>query len=788
MITRVKLKNWRSHQESDFEFSKGTNGLIGIIGSGKSSVMNAISFGLFGTFPDLQSRRIKLNDIIMSKPSVEDESQVTVDFTVDGKNYSVMRIIERDKGTTYSEIREQGNLLDAPNTQRVTEIIQGILKIDYDLFSRAIYSEQNGLDYFLTLPRGERMRRIDNLLMIDRFERARSGVVTLQNKLIERKIGKQSIIEQTDIKEIEKSLKDIEYSLKKLQETKSNLSTELKEKEKKKKNLEDEIKKIESIEKELISIKNEKKSIEGAIKENEDTIKTTEKLLEGEKPDAVKNNLKKLETRIQEMQGKLKKDRARYEELTQTISQRKTRIKFLGNDIKKLEQDVKEKSELKEKLTDIRKEFGKNPSSVLKKEREELEKSKESITSLSTKLGETEETLRKVIELKEICPVCESKINKKRREQLIEQYKKRTETIKKQLEYLVKDNKTKKKKVLKLEGIVNKFENYIEKTKDFEELQIQLKDSKKNHFDLSQVIDQNKGEFNKLKNNLSVIEKGIEEKKIQKEKLGLIIEKLSRLKDKKSRLSDLNSEKEDIEKQYEKISKKIGEKNLGEIRSIFRDVISRYSELTTRIKGLDEIIIEKENRKKEHNDKLNLIEKQKKEILTLEKIIRDLKIFGKALERTQSQLRERFVDTVNYTMDEIWSNLYPYGDFLSARLYIEDRDYVLQLKARGGDWINVEGTASGGERSIASLALRIAFSIVLAPQLKWLILDEPTHNLDTKAVEDLAETLRTRIGDFADQVFLITHEKNLENAVTGSLYKLYRKKEMDGITKIERVN
>ena len=108
----------------------------------------------------------------------------------------------------------------------------------------------------------------------------------------------------------------------------------------------------------------------------------------------------------------------------------------------------------------------------------------------------------------------------------------------------------------------------------------------------------------------------------------------------------------------------------------------------------------------------------------------------------------------------------------------------MQLLERTGKWVNVEGIVSGGERSIASLALRIAFSLVLAPQLRWLILDEPTHNLDQNAVEDLAETLRERIGEFVDQVFLITHDEKLENAVTGSLYRLEREKEKDGVTKV----
>ena len=71
----------------------------------------------------------------------KNQTEVEIQFQVNGKTYSVKRIIERGKGTTYSEIRENGKLLDAPSTQRVSESVEKILKINYDLFSKAIYSE-----------------------------------------------------------------------------------------------------------------------------------------------------------------------------------------------------------------------------------------------------------------------------------------------------------------------------------------------------------------------------------------------------------------------------------------------------------------------------------------------------------------------------------------------------------------------------------------------------------------------------------------------------------------------
>ena len=88
------------------------------------------------------------------------------------------------------------------------------------------------------------------------------------------------------------------------------------------------------------------------------------------------------------------------------------------------------------------------------------------------------------------------------------------------------------------------------------------------------------------------------------------------------------------------------------------------------------------------------------------------------------------------------------------------------------------------ERSLATLALRIAFSLAFIPNLKWLILDEPTHNLDSNAIKQFSEILREKMNMFAEQVFLITHEEGLSNGITGCMYKMERDKEKDEPTRI----
>jgi len=181
MITKVRLRNWKSHLDSEFSFSKGVNALVGIMGSGKSSVTDAISFGLFGSFPALQTRKVMLDGLLMERPQKKDLASVEIEFLANGKTYQVKREIKRGKVSS-AEIRENGVLKEV-SAQGVTREVERILGMDYEVFSKAVYSEQNGIDYFLRIPSGKRRDHIDRMLRLDRFELVRGEAKSLQNKL-----------------------------------------------------------------------------------------------------------------------------------------------------------------------------------------------------------------------------------------------------------------------------------------------------------------------------------------------------------------------------------------------------------------------------------------------------------------------------------------------------------------------------------------------------------------------------------------------------------------------------
>src|SRR5271157_2736903 len=159
MITSIELKNWKTHRDTRLSFTKGTNVLIGLMGAGKSSIMDAISYGLFGTFPAVQHRRVNLDSVITNRPEQEREASVKLSFTLDDNTYVVHRSVSLD-GVTKASLEKNGSYVQS-QPQRVNEELEKILKVDYDLFSRAIYSEQNRLTYFLELRPADRKKQID---------------------------------------------------------------------------------------------------------------------------------------------------------------------------------------------------------------------------------------------------------------------------------------------------------------------------------------------------------------------------------------------------------------------------------------------------------------------------------------------------------------------------------------------------------------------------------------------------------------------------------------------------
>jgi len=85
MITSVKLHNFLSHKDTELSFDNGVTVFIGENGAGKSSIIEAITFALFG-----KTRRGAIEDVIRDG---ETQAVTQIYFEVNGKKYQAVKKI-----------------------------------------------------------------------------------------------------------------------------------------------------------------------------------------------------------------------------------------------------------------------------------------------------------------------------------------------------------------------------------------------------------------------------------------------------------------------------------------------------------------------------------------------------------------------------------------------------------------------------------------------------------------------------------------------------------------------
>ncbi|OGI12616.1 hypothetical protein A3K64_03355 [Candidatus Micrarchaeota archaeon RBG_16_36_9] len=786
MITKVKLKNWRSHLDTEIDFSEGTNCFVGNTGAGKTSILDAVCFGLFGTFLQLQQKKIKLEDIIMKKPSVQEKAEVTVSFdTDDDTEWSVKRTIT--KGKTSAELRKNGELIEGPQSTRVSEEVEKILKMNYDLFSRAVYSEQNQLDMFLTIPRGQRMKKIDELLAIDKFEKARASTRSLINKFLVAVNEKELMIENLKSDESLKTLDIIKREFLEFKGKEEKMNSQMGEVFNKKVEITKEVLNLKQQQKKLQEIEEEFKRITALIELTDSDIENIKTYLvefAERTDDDLKDEIRKIEEEIKNLNQSLIDEKSSFDSLKEKYAEDNANINLIGKEkIPRLEKLVKE-------LEDISDKIKKNPIKKLTKDysdsKEQFAKDQLILQKSIAKLSEVEEGMNELENVGSTCPVCDSKLPENKKLKILENKKELKKELKKEIEkYTSSVEKTEselpglEKKMREIERMQERLEEIKDSEKELRSLEKELKNLKSKNF----AFENQKKMFDK---NIKMIEENLNNIKTNQDKIKQILSKkeeanikIDRIKEYEQRLTVLNSEKGLL------IS--FSPSVLEKLESDYRSLLGLEGELQANLKNLSEIKNEKKKILEQIENKKGMLENYVVETRRMSAISDQLRLLENALEATQEQLRKDFVSAVNEAMQSIWSELYPYRDIYNIRLGIEEGDYVLELQDSTG-WIPADGIASGGERSLACLALRIAFSLVLAPQLRMLVLDEPTANLDAQSIDILADVLRERITRMVEQCFLVTHDEKLKDAVSGFCYEFSRDKSRDEVTSVTLIS
>lgn len=654
MILKVRLRNWRSHKETELRFGDGTNVLVGGIGTGKSSVLDAIAYGLFGTLPGLKARKFKLEDLITSVPRKEPFAEVEITFrTPDEEEYIVKRRIERGKGTVLAELRRSDGSLVEEGSERVNEHVCELLKITYDVYERAIYSEQNQLDMFLEIKKGRRRESIDELLGIKRYEKARKNIGTIANhlqKIASEKERELQVLKQDRALELARSLEEEIQKLTEEAESEEKKAAELLVKLK---SARSDLDRMKETEKRIAALQSERSAILGSMKELKNQVES----LKAELGEVVAQSLATLKERIDELL-KLKQQKTRaLQELEEKKSKLEGGIGRLEGEVRSLRQKNDELRFLIRKKADLIEELKKAPLTELERELERQKRNGkkigEELAVASSRLGELERALQELQEAKAECPVCETPLDDRKKNLLQERRKKEIENTQRRIQELEIERKQIEERIARIE---RQWKEALLKQKELESLEEKEEELQKSEAELAnknselEELKKKKAEVDSL---VSTIRNELEEVEIklleaqEKAKAKQKMEESSkRLRALEEKLVEVSSRLSELERVFspEELRKK--EQALQELSSAY----ARTQELAVNKRRLAE---EKRKRLDEIKKKLVLIERLGKEVETLRGLSQLMSALQQATSRVQIELRRYFLDSVNEVMNDV---------------------------------------------------------------------------------------------------------------------------------------
>ena len=682
MITSIELGDFLAHSETKLEFEKGVTIFVGENGAGKSSIIDGITFSLFG-----QHTR-KSNKGLIKRGSNQGYSKI--EFSINGKQYETVRKIDSKGGlvATFSEITKEGRVEIAAGERKqfgesMTEQVEKTIGMDFEKLKIASIVQQGELNSIINAKPKEFKELLNAIIGIDKLDVASESMKKVTKEFRE-KIKTDLGYDDTHIEILERDLERSQQEIKEAEPEKNQL--ELKQKQ-----IHEELKKLQK------ELEIETPKI--------DKIKQLE-LRKDELLRYVKETMKEIQQKISENERKIRDCEGCFDEI-------KLKVDFESK-IQKVEEAVDD---------------------TLRK----IQEMTSQIASLKEK-----QILASKLQLKDNkCPVCDSIVEKLnpffQEEHIKEEIIKLQENIKlkekerdmytqKKKEFLEKVQKTRDAEATLRAHSINTKEELIEIQKETQIQKVKLPMTDNSDLkEISQIDDHSKGIFENILK-LEVDTKGFSEKEF------------------------LNLKNTISEKQ------------------------TSLSQMDQQIGGI-----------------LEKIDKAKRQIETIQKVILELKIVKKyvsKLDKVQTNIfsRDGSVATSlrSWALNSISVKASEYLSFLNTkiqRIALSEKARDVSIACYSKTEVLELESLSGGEKVSVALALRLGMASLLgSSNLNLMILDEPTTHLDAERKKSLVRVLSqlTEISNSQTpmQFLIITHDAEIfEDSNVEQIYKFESKEE-----------
>lgn len=750
-LISVEIENFRSFTSSTFSpatLGSGLTAITGENGSGKSSILYAIIWAMYGVTPEgvnvKDLRKQGSTGPVIAHVILQYNNQtISIERSLRGKNDSTIAKITLD-GTEQTEI----------SSRTATAWIIKQLGLDAEAFTSAFVVQQKELDSLVKARPAERRKTIERLAGIERMSKAveKARVETKEKSLIFNSTSQP----QRSIEEIQTNMKQIEILTNRLLSDETIVEKSL---DKTKRDLEyneNYLKALDDIIAKRNTMFNELKIITAELENIRKQISTAENIITESTENGVFKSTTKVEDELEtaaEELAELEKTYSIIQRLQERIDDKKHNIDTAKSYVEKknnaIFQIVNELEQLSASLSKI------DILSIQQKDNEANEKKqniKTDIIQLETKMLALAKAIKNMKESispetnSGNCPTCFNKIanfdvllsqfssdyeeKKSTLEKKKYDYEEISQTIQTFYSILEKANDIKKtidvkenKKESMKADLTDKESSLNAFLDDFETLAEELHQHEKKYPDLTNSIFLHKNNLKRLNESLRKAEnaeEAIAQKNILEENMNLIIIEVDKIK---SQITEIETDP-----LYNVESRKNIEDTIYNLKATLNE---QNNDLMNKQYLMKDYVLKSDNLLRELNatkNQLDILNQRKLEAETAMATAVALDAFRKdRVARLAPELSEMSSDLLSVITE---------GKYVAVEF---DDDFTPHLIADNGD-IRPVTWLSGGEESLVALALRIAIGEVLSGGDKGLlILDEvltaqdPTRRTATMA-------------------------------------------------------
>ena len=779
ILTRLHLENFKKYTTKTIEFGEGLIGIIGKNGSGKSTIFEAILFGLYGEAKKRGNKDLLRN----ASSSTKDIVLVELEFEFEGVEYKVVREF-RGKAMSANAKFYKNAQLTTTGAKEVTTAIVNLSKMSKDAFMHTLFASQKELTSLSTLKNEDRKKMIRRLLGLEKIDFVEKELVE-KSRSLKREIDAfaEVLLSDEDLQTKQESIKT------------NNREKEILLKDQKSKSQElDHIKTKEAtIKKELVDLnktKEHKQKVFGELEllknskssEVMNQVKLSAELHELEhKQEALSKlgNLKEAYENLQAQQHeqeKLKEIHLNKEGLQKEQVQLREQYTKAKADIQHLQKECEIHSQTQNLFNTLELDLANVQENIQKQK--DLEQAL--LMDRSAEQRVIDETKSKIASLKDLgrnsaCPTCtrplleeyDNVINslvtsvQNTHQKKIDQQNAQLSTLEIQTQKLEDEKKVKDKtfKELseKLTIINSKLKDLDKEQEHFK--QVQLKGLKnKEALKVLEEFSYDEKVHLGIKTSLTNMQKDYKHLLQLEAELKRVVLVKSDLKNTLQKIEELN--KQEIKKDEEFkliIYEDVKHKHLLEEHE---GILKTIEAKTTHINGLNVQMAKIDGEIKTIQNAIDNNDKQLKKVQTKKDDLQDYEKIKTSLAEFKTKLNAKVAPRISSIASEMYENItkgkYQHievNNEFDFFIYDEGKKYPIER-------------FSGGEIDLANLVLRIAISKTLtelsgASAIGFLAFDEVFGSQDESRRMEILEAFHT-IKEQYRQIFLISHEMEIK--------------------------